>query len=142
MPEFYMILARKIIKIPEFLIFARKINKIPEFYTIFARKMPEFYIIIARKIFFPIFFWGGGTCPLMPPSPTPMALHSIAWRCILLYCTVLDCSLLIQGTRHVSARRMGDGTLTRQLIVPGLITPSVSAQHRLRDLPSFILYSW
>jgi len=30
MPEFYMILARKI-------------NKIPEFYTTFARKMPKFY---------------------------------------------------------------------------------------------------
>jgi len=40
MPEFYMILARKIIKIPEF-------------YMIFARKMPEFYVIIARKIFCP-----------------------------------------------------------------------------------------
>ena len=53
MHKFYMILARKIIKIPEFLmIFARKIYKIPEFYMIFARKMPELYIIIARKIFF------------------------------------------------------------------------------------------
>ena len=25
-------------------------------------KMSEFYMIISRKIFFPIFFWGGGTC--------------------------------------------------------------------------------
>jgi len=45
MPEFYMI-------------HARKINKIPEFYMIFARKVPEFYIIISRKIFF---------CPKPPP---------------------------------------------------------------------------
>ena len=61
MSEFYMILAWKI-------------NKIPEFYMIFARKMPEFYIIIARKIFSPDFFWGVGgghvpPCPhLLPPS--------------------------------------------------------------------------
>ena len=54
-----MILARKIIKIPDFfMIFAPNMpenNKIPEFYIIFARKMPKFYIIIARKIFFSIF---------------------------------------------------------------------------------------
>jgi len=35
MPECYMILAPKIIKIP--VIFDRKINKIPEFYMTFAR---------------------------------------------------------------------------------------------------------
>ena len=58
MPEFYVILAQKIIKIPDFMIFARKIYKIPEFYLTFARKMPEFYIIIARKIFFPNFNTG------------------------------------------------------------------------------------
>ena len=53
-PKFYMILARKI-------------NKFPEFHTIFARKMPEFYII-----FFPDFFFlGGGHVPC-PPSHTPM----------------------------------------------------------------------
>jgi len=70
MPEFYIILARKIIKIPPiFMIFARKIYKIPEFYMIFARKMPEFYIIIARKIFFHDFYVA--RAPL-PPSPTPM----------------------------------------------------------------------
>jgi len=35
MPEFYMIIARKIIKIPEFLHFCpKKFNKIPEFYMI------------------------------------------------------------------------------------------------------------
>ena len=43
MPEFYMILARKIIKNTRiFIIFARKIYKIPEFYMIFARKCPDF----------------------------------------------------------------------------------------------------
>jgi len=39
MPEFYMILARKIIKVPEFLLYLPEKNyKIPEFYMIFARK--------------------------------------------------------------------------------------------------------
>jgi len=56
MPEFYMIPAREIIKIPEFLYdICPKIYKIPEFYMIFARKMSEFYIIIARKNIFPEF---------------------------------------------------------------------------------------
>jgi len=60
-----MILARKIIKIPEFLWYLPEKNyKIPEFYTIFARKMPEFYIIIARKIFFPNF-----RAPVSCPTP-------------------------------------------------------------------------
>ena len=54
MPEFYMILARKI-------------YKIPEFYMIFARKMPEFYVIIGRKYFYRIL---GGQYP-----PTPMLDH-------------------------------------------------------------------
>ena len=68
MPEFYAILARKIIKIPELVMtFARKINKIPEFYMIFVRKMPEFYITVARKIVFPNF----GRHMHVPPSPTP-----------------------------------------------------------------------
>ena len=47
MPKFYMILAPKIIKIPEFLLYLPTINKIPDF----CPKMPEFYIIIARKYF-------------------------------------------------------------------------------------------
>jgi len=51
MPEFYMVLAREI-------------NKIPEFYTLFGRKMFEFYIIIARKIFFPDFLEGGRAPPV------------------------------------------------------------------------------
>ena len=59
MPEFYMILARKI-------------NKIPEFYMIFARKMSTFFILIARKIFFPNF--RGHVPPASPPFPTPMPM--------------------------------------------------------------------
>jgi len=53
-----MILARKIIKIPEFLRHLPEKNyNFPEFYMIFARKicikirkMPKFYMILARKI--------------------------------------------------------------------------------------------
>jgi len=41
----------------------------PEFYMILARKMPEFYIIIVRKtltlFFLNFFFFGGG----VPPTP-------------------------------------------------------------------------
>ena len=79
MPEFYVILARKIIKIPDFLWYLPPKNyKIPEFYLIFARKMPEFYIIIARKNIFPdFFFWGGGARAPCPPSPTPMRLMQL-----------------------------------------------------------------
>ena len=62
MPEFYMILARKI-------------NKIPEFYMMFARKMPKFHIIIALKYFPRIL---GGHVPHCPPSPTPSLLPSMA----------------------------------------------------------------
>ena len=38
MPEFYMIRARKIIKIPEFYDICPKMYKIPEFYMIFCPK--------------------------------------------------------------------------------------------------------
>ena len=72
MPEFYIIFALKISKIPEFL---WKVNKISEFHMIFARKMPEFYVIIARKIFFPIFLAGGGADVPPPPSATRMLFH-------------------------------------------------------------------
>jgi len=41
-PEFYVILAQKLLKYPNFMIFAQKIYKIPEFYMIFARKCPNF----------------------------------------------------------------------------------------------------
>jgi len=68
MPEFCMILARKIIQMFEFLWYLpEKLTKFPNF-TWFARKMSEFYITIARKIFpniscsFEVF--GPGTCPL------------------------------------------------------------------------------
>ena len=64
MPEFYVILAQKLSKYPNFYICPK--NKIPEFYMNFARKRPKFYIIITPKIFSPIFF-GGGTCPHWPP---------------------------------------------------------------------------
>ena len=58
MPKFYVI-------------FARKIIKMPECFDI-CPKMPEFYIIIARKIFSRVFFfWGGGRTPCCP-YPTPM----------------------------------------------------------------------
>jgi len=69
MPEFYMILVRKISKIPEFLWYlAEKIYEIPEFYTIFVRKVPGFYIIIARKMFFFLTIWGGVHVPPVPPG--------------------------------------------------------------------------
>ena len=69
MPHFYMILAGKIIKIPEF-------------YTIFVRKKPNFYIIIARKYFFPDFFFGGereGGARTSPPPPSSYAYASWVW---------------------------------------------------------------
>ena len=44
----------------------------PEFYMIFAPKMAEFLQIIGQIIFSRFFFWGGGTCLPLPPSPTPM----------------------------------------------------------------------
>jgi len=62
MPEFYMILARKIIKILEFfMIFARKIYKIPEVYMILARKNARILHNCPKNIFSRIL---GGTCPL------------------------------------------------------------------------------
>ena len=55
MPEFYMI-------------FARKINKIPKFYT-FARKIPEFYVMFARKKnIFSAIVWREGATTLLPVS--------------------------------------------------------------------------
>jgi len=72
MPEFYMILARKIIKIPEFLWYLpEKFTKFPNLHD-FCPKMAEFYVIIARKIFFSQIL--GGTCPPCPPSPMPMVV--------------------------------------------------------------------
>ena len=71
MPEFYMILALKIITILEFLCPKNLQNS--QILHDFCPKMPEFYVIIARKNFFPN-LWGHVTHvpPLAPPSPTPM----------------------------------------------------------------------
>ena len=53
MLEFYMILARKIIKYPNFYDICPKKFQNSRIFLDFARKMPEYYIIIAWKIFFP-----------------------------------------------------------------------------------------
>jgi len=75
-----MILARKIIKIPEFLSYLPpKINKIPEFYMIFARKMPEFYTRIGRKIFFPNFMGHVPPCP--PPVSYAWPMYARGYTC-------------------------------------------------------------
>ena len=64
MPEFYIILGRKNIKIPRiFTIFARKINKIPEF----TRFLPENARILQDNCPKNIFYEFGGACPLCPP---------------------------------------------------------------------------
>jgi len=64
-PEIYMILGRKIIKIPEFYYICPKNWQNSRSLHDFCPKMPEFYIIIARKIFFPNF---RGACPSAPVS--------------------------------------------------------------------------
>jgi len=70
MPEFYMILAEKVSKYPNFNDICPKNEIIPSFYMIFARKMPELYI---KLPFPPIFLWGHvSPCP---PSPTPMLMR-------------------------------------------------------------------
>jgi len=71
MPEFYMILARKI-------------NQILEFYTIFFQKMPEFCIIIARKkIFSRFFLGGGGHVSSLPPSPSPTPMNQSVTKLLI-----------------------------------------------------------
>ena len=67
MPEFYMILARKIIKIPEFLYLPGNLQNSRILHDV-CPKIPEFYIIIARKIFFPNFRGH------MPPLPRLLRL--------------------------------------------------------------------
>jgi len=65
MPEFYMILVRKIIKIPDFFYDICPIKlKNSRILHDFCPKIPEFYIIIVRKIFLPNF---RGHVPPMPP---------------------------------------------------------------------------
>jgi len=61
MPEFDMILARKIIKIPEFSYLPEKLPEFPNFTRLLPEKCPNFYIIIAQK-YFPNF--GGHMSPL------------------------------------------------------------------------------
>ena len=70
MPEFYMILARKIIKISEYLWYLpEKLLQNSRFLHDFCPKMPKFYIIIARKKYFSrIFFLGGRHVPPAPVS--------------------------------------------------------------------------
>ena len=53
MPEYYVI-------------FARKIIKIPEFFMLFARKCSIFIYLPGK--YFPIFFWGGHMLSLPPVS--------------------------------------------------------------------------
>jgi len=70
MPEFYMIFAQKINKMPEF----------PEFYMTYARKKltkcPNFTRFCPKKSSFrPNFGGGGGATAPLPPSPTPMLLR-------------------------------------------------------------------
>jgi len=65
-----MILARKIIKIPEFLYLPEKFTKCPNFYMIFPEKCPDFTYYLPEKYFSVIL--GGGHVPPFPPSPTPM----------------------------------------------------------------------
>jgi len=72
MPEFYMILARKILsKYPKFYYTCPKNSQYSRILHDFVRKMPEFYIIIAREIFFPNFRGH------VPPAPVsyPMNVH-------------------------------------------------------------------
>ena len=65
-----MILAGKLIKVPEFLWYLPKNLQNSRILHDFCPKMPEFYIIIARKHFFPNF--RGARAPHALPSPTPM----------------------------------------------------------------------
>ena len=122
MPEFYvmifyMIIAGKIIKIPEFLRYlCEKLTKFRNFTRFLAEKMPEFYIIIARKKFFLNF---GGTCP--PPvsyaydvckSQDPLWSRSVGNACrlpidaplvlhLLICCIVrLELWLLVHWSNH------------------------------------------
>jgi len=64
MPEFYMILVRKLSKYPNFYDICPKNLQNSRISHHLARQMPEFYVIIAREIFSRIL---GGTCSLPPP---------------------------------------------------------------------------
>ena len=70
MPEFYVIFARKIIKMPEFLLYLpEKLTQFPNFFNdIIANNARILHDIITRKIFFSGIFWA--SAPSL--SPTPM----------------------------------------------------------------------
>ena len=71
MPEFYMIVARKIIKIPEFLSYLPE--KLTKFRN-FTRFLPENTQILHNKCPKNIFAEFLGPRAPCPPSPTPMVL--------------------------------------------------------------------
>jgi len=76
MLEFYVLLDRKIIQIPEFLWYLPKnYLKIPEFDIIFARKNARILLNNCPKN---IFFWffRGGVCQVSSPTPSCM-LHAV-----------------------------------------------------------------
>ena len=62
-----MILARKIIKIPEFLYLPEKFTKCPNFYMIFPEKCPDFTFYLPEK-YFSVILGGGARAPLPPIS--------------------------------------------------------------------------
>ena len=65
-----MILARKIVKIPEFfIIFVRKITKILDIYTIFAPQNARMLHSNCPKNIFARFFIGGGEARALPAPP-------------------------------------------------------------------------
>ena len=64
MPEFYMILARKIIKISEFLWYSpEKLTKFPNFTSLFPKDARVLDNKLPEKYFSRFFFWGGGRAP-------------------------------------------------------------------------------
>ena len=66
MPVFYIILARKISKIPEFLYFYRKSIQILESYMIFCQKNAPILNNNCPKNIFPNFRGGGARAPCSP----------------------------------------------------------------------------
>jgi len=72
MPEFYMILVRKITRIPYFYDICPKNEQNSRILHDFCPKMPNSFIIIVRKIFSRT-LGGGGNAP--PPSAPPSPTH-------------------------------------------------------------------